>query len=377
MNVCHKKRNKSFYFLLNIMCLSVCLGILTNIHALLVSKNMKLESKLSFKVNDKQKAKYRIIITNHPEAFGEAQAVHRLIKAASNLGWEWAVADVLHLQPDLLKQLKPNFVLSLREENKPIKGGPHFLYLHLPLYMYSKEGKILQHYFPNLLAYDGYMQVIQDTDMESFKVQYLEKHSCLPPSVKSVFSVPSRDFQNSPKLRLCYWGSAWDKARGGEHYQRFYRLLDQTSYFDLYGPQSAWKAMHLTSYRGLLPADDHSVVDAISNCGIALVLHSNYHLKGGVPTSRIFEAAAASAVIICDHNSFVEKEFGDAVLYIDPNQNPEAVFKQIDDHVKWVHANPDKAMALARRSHAIFMERFTLENELKKIAKMYESMSQR
>ena len=107
---------------------------------------------------------------------------------------------------------------------------------------------------------------------------------------------------------------------------------------------------------------------------LPLVLHSHEHIKGGVPTSRIFEAAAASAVIICDHHPFVEKEFGDAVLYIDPNQDPEAVFKQIDDHMKWVHANPDEAMALARRSHAIFMERFTLENELLKIGQMYEHM---
>jgi hypothetical protein len=59
------------------------------------SKNLKLEVKLSPNVCGQQVAKYRIMITNHPAAFGEVQAVQRLTKAASNLGWEWAIVECL------------------------------------------------------------------------------------------------------------------------------------------------------------------------------------------------------------------------------------------------------------------------------------------
>ena len=321
--------------------------------------------------------KYRVIIANLPEDFfGEVQAIHRIAKAARNLGWECRVVDEYSKHPECVADVQPDFVISLHQEVKPFKNTvPHFLYIHHALNVYlDKQSKLNTKQFPNILSYDGFIKVTPNVD--PIRKAFVEKYKQPFYSVKSVFSVPQRNFNHALKLRLIYWGSTWDKARR-EYYKPFYALLDHSDYFDIYGPAWSWDKMGLTSYRGLLPIDDHTVVDKISEAGIALILHSHVHLKGGVPTSRIFEAAAASAVIICDHHPFVEKEFGDAVLYIDPNLEPENVFKQIDDHVKWIHANPDKAIELARRSHAIFMERFTLENELLKIGQMYESMSKK
>lgn len=337
-------------------------------------KPLELDIRLSPNLKGAQKAKYRLLFTNHPAAFGEVQAVHRLTKAASNLGWEWAIVECLDKQPEYIDQLKPNFVVSLRAEIQPVPGAIHLLYLHAPMFMYvNKEGVFRDRDYPHVLKYDGFLSVVPDS--KPIQVAYEAWHHKPFYNVDTVFGAQAIAFNDTPKVRLCHWGCIWDTARGSDHYQRFYRLLDQTGYFDLYGHPKSWTSMGLTSYRGLLPMDDHSVTDAIAKCGIALVLHSHEHIKGGVPTSRIFEAAAASAVIICDHHPFVEREFGDTVLYIDPTQAPEEVFKQVDDHVMWVHANPDKAMELARRSHAIFMERFTLERELLKIAEMYEKMT--
>ena len=369
MNNGHKKRNKIYQLCLVSLCV---FGTLSNVIGA-APKKLKLEVKLSPNLCGAQKAKYRIMITNHPAAFGEVQAVQRLTKAASNLGWEWAIVECLDKQPDYVSQLKPNFVVSLRAEISPVPGAVHLLYLHAPMFMYvNKEGVFRNKDYPNVLKYDGFLSVVPDA--EPIRLAYETLNHKPFYNVHTVFSVQTTDFKDTPKTRLCHWGCIWDKARGSEHYQRFYQLLDQTGYFDLYGHPSSWVKMNLTSYRGLLPVDDHTVVDTIANCGIALVLHSHEHIKGAVPTSRIFEAAAASAVIICDHHPFVEREFGDSVLYVDPNQDPEKVFAQIDAHIKWVNENPAKAIELARRSHAIFMERFTLENELLKIAKLYESI---
>jgi hypothetical protein len=317
---------------------------------------------------------YRIIIANLPEDFfGEVQAIHRIAKAAKNLGWDCKIVDEYSKHPESVNEFKPDLVISLHQEVKPFKGTvPHFLYVHHALNVYlDKQKKLNTKLFSNFLSYDGFIEVTPNID--PIRKAFVEKYKQHFYSVKSVFSVPSRQFNSSPKQRLIYWGSTWDKARR-EYYKPFYDLLDHTGYLDIYGPSWSWDKMGLKSYRGLLPMDDHTVVDKISEAGIALILHSHVHLKGGVPTSRIFEAAAASAVIICDHHPFVQKEFGDSVLYIDPNQAPQVVFKQIDSHVKWVQSNPDKALALARRSHGIFMERFILENELKKIAELYERM---
>ncbi|MDP3935763.1 MAG: glycosyltransferase [Alphaproteobacteria bacterium] len=322
----------------------------------------------------KTNPKYRVVVVKHEFAFGEAQAVENIARAAANIGWECKV--VLHRDfcPKKIKAVDPDFVISLREEIVPIEGYIHFLYLHVPMFMYlNKDGTLCTRAYPNILKYQGFLSVVPD--VSPVKVAYTKTTGKPFFSTQTVFSVPNRAFNDSPKTRLCYSGGClWDKTRAGQQYQKVYRLLDQTNYFDLFGMSKVWGKMNLKSYRGFLPVDDHTVVDTIENCGISLVLHSHEHIKGGVPTSRIFEAAAASAVIICDHHPFVEREFGDSVLYINPNQEPEKVFAQIDTHVKWVHKNPDKAIELARRSHAIFVERFTLENELLKISKLYESM---
>jgi hypothetical protein len=333
----------------------------------------KLNVELSSNLGEKQRSKYRIIITNHPAAFGEAQSAKRIAYAASCLGWEWAIVERIDQQPEYLDRLKPNFVISLREEIKPIPGTPHFLYLHVPMFMYlNKDGALSTKAYPNVLAYDGFLSVVPDN--KPVKEAYIKSKRQPFFNVNTVLSVTKTEFKYTPKKRLCYWGSTWDKARGSEHYRQLYQLLDKSGYFDIYGPEWSWRKMDLKSYRGMLPLDAHTVVDAISECGIALVLHSHEHIKGSVPTSRIFEAAAASAVIICDPHPFVKEHFSDAVLYIDPNQEPEKVFQQIDQYVKWVHNNPDKAMQLARRAHTIFTERFTLEKELEKIANLYETM---
>lgn len=343
--------------------------------SLIVGFNTGLVSANSVVVKPQPIPKYRIIIANLPEDFfGEVQAIHRLAKAARNLGWECLVVDEYNKHPECIKEFKPDFVISLHQEIKPLQNSvPHFLYVHHALNVYlDKQKKLNTKQFPNILSYDGFIEVTPNID--PIRQAFISKYKKPFYSTKSVFSVPGRGFNNSVKARLIYWGSTWDKARR-EYYKPFYDLLDQTGYLDIYGPAWSWEKMGLNSYRGLLPMDDHSVIDRISECGIALVLHSHVHLNGGVPTSRIFEAAAASAVIICDQHPFVKKQFGDAVLYIDPNQAPEKVFKQIDDHVKWVHANPGKAIALARKAHTIFMERFTLESELLKIGQLYEKIS--
>lgn len=324
--------------------------------------------------NNKANQKYRVVVVKHKYAFGEAQAVENIVSAAANIGWECVAVLDSDFNLEKIKALQPNFIISLREEIVPLEGYINFLYLHVPMYMYlNKDGTLCTRAYPNVLKYQGFLNVVPNASPVKAAFENVNKKPFY--SVQTVFSVKSRGFNDALKTRLCYsGGSLWDEKRAGTNYKQVYHLLDQTGYMDIYGSARAWEKMGLKSYRGFLPMDDHTVVDTISEAGIALVLHSHEHIRGGVPTSRIFEAAAASAVIICDHHPFVEKEFGDSVLYVDTHQAPEVIFKQIDDHVKWVKAHPDKAIALARRSHAIFMERFTLENELKKIGELYERM---
>ena len=50
------------------------------------------------------------------------------------------------------------------------------------------------------------------------------------------------------------------------------------------------------------------------------------------------------------------------------------MYKQVKNHVDWILENPEKAKAMANKAHQIFLEKFTLEKDLIRIAKMHESI---
>jgi hypothetical protein len=314
--------------------------------------------------------RYRMLVSSDPIANGEAQVVQRIIKAASNLGWDAIALDNADRKIEAVQNFKPDFMISLRHEVKPLLGIPSFLYLHLPMSLICSEinGEFKKNVFPKFLDYDGYLLV--NPNVDPIVKAFHEENTRSFLAIKTVLSTPSNEFVKTPKQRLCYVGDLWDKARR-EAYFSVYQKLDRAGYFDVYGKEKTWKSLNLKSYRGGVPFDDHSLQDTFTKAGVVLVLHSHQHLKEAVPTGRIFEAAASSAVIISDKHPFIIKHFGDTVLYVD-NRNPEEMFNQIDAHMKWILLNPKEAVGLAKRSHAIFKENFTLEKELRKIGEFYE-----
>ena len=153
-----------------------------------------------------------------------------------------------------------------------------------------------------------------------------------------------------------------------------FSLLDQNDWLQVYGPEERWGFIP-HSLKGMLPFDGISIRKAIQEAGIALVLHSSRHLGIGAPSARVFEAAAASAVIISDMHPFIMREFGGSVLYVDHRKNGEEMFKQIKSHMEWIRLHPEEAKELAYRSHKIFLEKFTLESELLKLSDFFEETS--
>ena len=120
-----------------------------------------------------------------------------------------------------------------------------------------------------------------------------------------------------------------------------------------------------------MPFDDSIYFEAVRNSGIVLVVHSKEHYNSNFPTGRIFEAVASSAIVVSDDMKFVKDHFGDNILYYDPSASPEEIFLQIDNHMKWIKANPEKAREMARNANKILQEKFALENILLNIEKMH------
>ena len=82
---------------------------------------------------------------------------------------------------------------------------------------------------------------------------------------------------------------------------------------------------------------------------------------------RLFEAAAAGALIITDDFEFPREWFRDSVLYVDAELPAAMLVEQIVSHVEWANTNPESANRLARRSNDLFRQRLSLDKMLSPI----------
>ncbi|TPG46493.1 hypothetical protein EAH89_24590 [Roseomonas nepalensis] len=190
---------------------------------------------------------------------------------------------------------------------------------------------------------------------------------------------------NLAKPTLFYCGMNWEKVvyQGGHRHEGLLHLLDKTGKIKFFGPDKvaewggirAWEGFE--AYQGPIPFDGFSIVKEINDCGIVLVISSDDHRRSGMATTRLYEACAGGAVIIADDNPFVQEHFGDAALFIDYNTNdPADTFRQIMEKYDWIVANPEAALALARRAQEVFREKFALETQLQRIFDRHEERRQ-
>jgi len=169
-----------------------------------------------------------------------------------------------------------------------------------------------------------------------------------------------------------YIGTNWEKTfrsrRTIVRHKGLFERLGESGRFRFYGLRKQngiplWKGVE--GYQGELPFDGgQSIIRESRRCGVALVPSSRQHLRSGVVSTRIFQASAAGVVIISDRNPFVQAHFGDSVLYFDYGANSEETAASILGQVSWVEENWDAAVAMAERAQALFLKRFTLENEV-------------
>lgn len=105
----------------------------------------------------------------------------------------------------------------------------------------------------------------------------------------------------------------------------------------------------------------------MENYGIALILHSDHHLKNKIPSSRIFEAAATGMVVISDENAFLKQEFGNCVYYLDTNKSSDDIYRQIQGFVEEIKTEVGKASSKASCTYDILKNNYLLENVIRSL----------
>jgi hypothetical protein len=221
-------------------------------------------------------------------------------------------------------------------------------------------------------TYDNFLFAIAGTDgLEA----YLRESGKNFRQLKTYLTLRKTNFCATPKERVVYIGNLWDPRRKNE-LGKLFQLLDETDYCDFYGATCAWRRKHLRSWRGEIYLQGlRDVQDIMESAGIALLLHHRQQYETGSAVYRDFEALSSSCIIITEKTAFMVEKFEDCVLFIDTDRPVEEIFEQINAHVKWIHAHPEEAIEMARRSHQRFCDKFSLEVECKKILKFVDEIS--
>jgi hypothetical protein len=368
--------NKNSFFIVLILVLIISILFFFKSPTLISSKTSLKDFYQHVKIKDK----YKIFI-EHKGAFGEKEMAGRVKAAAENLGWEGIIIENIDEEKVLLNQEKFDFIISLSSADLPsnkIDNVKRYLFLSADEKFYFKKKwynfkpKLMTRY-KNIIYFDGFLysfasSILLENYLKSHNKKfygmtfypYVQKHS-----VK--FNITK--FQN-PKIFYC--GFPWDKLRRSKRYKEFYEFLASAGYIDFYGPESAWKDTN--HWRGEISFDKNSFLNTLANYPVTLILHSDSHLNGSIPSSRIFESSAVGNISISDGNQYVIQNFGDSVLYIDHTKSAKEMFQQVDNYMNWIKQNPNDAMNMAIKAHNVFSQKFLLESGLVKIAKMHEKI---
>lgn len=309
--------------------------------------------------------KIRIGIISDLNYCGEREVGWRIKLAAEQLGWEVFLDEKRGRKLRRKKNL--DWIICLLPHHRTVhQNCPIYLTIFHPFTYLDSEGRLKAVYE----KYDGYLLTINPT--EAFENGFKLKNK---PLFSSPFypSLQEIDYKEVPLNDLMTMIPVWGNRLFDEKFKTIYHMLSKNGFTKFYGICSNSEIIE-DGYMGKLPFDGTSVIEALQKHGIVLIFHSDIHNQAHIPSARIFEAAAASTVIISDENAFVKKHFGDAVFYVNTSLSPEAVCLQIKGHMDTIRQNPQAALAMAKRAHEIFINHFSMTNQLLNILSMHQEI---
>lgn len=304
-------------------------------------------------------AHIRIGIASASNYCGERELAWRIKIAGENLGWTVLLEENEGRQLQNIEDL--DWVICLLPENPfPNSRCPNYLTIFHPSNYLNRERSLLPFYE----QYDGYLLTIQAEKMRANKELYSI------PFYPSVHSIPYQEVAlNNLVIIIPVWGNRLIDPK----FRILYKLLSRTGLVRFYGVERNADIID-AGYMGKIPFDGVSVIKVLQQHGITLVIHSDLHNEEGIPTSRIFEAAAASTVIISDENPFVKQHFGDSVFYINTSLTVRELYEQVLEHLNTIYADPEKALKMAKTAHQIFIDQFEMSDQLLKLEKLHQTI---
>lgn len=305
------------------------------------------------------------------QAAAEHESIERFRAAFSLLGVEIVEVDrlglILNGPRRKVTQDDVDFVVSLHYETPKAYDCFSWGALWNPVDFYVEWG--LPTYLDNQLSHDGYF-VCGSTVVDRLMRTELGKAYDHTPfvSVNHTLSGPVFPARKREDRRIAYCGINWErlsKAKG--RFDTLLTRLDTAGVLDIFGPEEVrgvrvWEGFK--GYKYSVPFDGQTLIRELSNSGAVLALSSEAHIRSGIMSNRLFEGAAAGALVFADQNPFVERFFKNEVVEVPmtPQGEPDAGF--LISTLDHFNRYPDDALARARSLQAKFTEYYSLHKQL-------------
>lgn len=278
---------------------------------------------------------------------GEYSFANKVVLACKNLNWDAVIID--YADKSSVESKNFDLAICLTPGDYSQLECSKFLALFLPDRNYFNESG---QFLPEYDNFNGYLLSFDPNSYENLK-KYFITNKTRP----YLYWLPTSS--TTPHVADKFSKIFWIEARWGDRvddkkYKDLFKQLTRSKMIDSWGP----------SYNKLIPFEGDDIFSLMAADGISLVIHSNVHKDFGIPTGRIFEAMTVGNIIISDFHPFVVRELGENALYVDYSKSIESIKNQIYLHLKWIDRNRQEAASKAKKSHEIFLEKYTLEKQL-------------
>ena len=335
--------------------------------------------------SQKIKDKYKIIILT--TWGGEWTHATHLKASAERMGWEVKIYhQSLSSYEDEILKFNPDFIIyasdidhRIHPEVKNLKTKFYGIYYYPIDYNITRSFNDEILLDKDLKPENGLLEMFNLADgmlinnkrIKIFETIFNDRHRKFY-GINIIPTVSKADYKPLNFNYVTEYGHHTADLKTKKSLQYVLKKLDKDKILKTYGKFKDYSYIP-HSYKGYVP-DTFQMIDLLNKNGVALVFHSKFNYDGGTPTTRLLEAFAASALVITDRNPFTVRNFGDNVLYFDTYAESEILYRQIKDHYDWAQNHPEEARAKASRAHDIFIEKFTTEIQLIRIAKLHEKI---
>jgi hypothetical protein len=293
------------------------------------------------------------------------------IKFSESLSHFWLTSHFYKVSTSIINYIfRPQFNLAVTHHVNILPFGYNITYLNMPLdSLFSSSGKFLK-VWEHLNDYDAYVDLHSLVHGNNELLEkIIQKTDQNKPIIPLYFAEGKEEYVDVSIDKALITGTLWGCNRESLRLAQSLKKLANDGLLVGIG---------IERYLGFLGKAYLGKMEDFGNplenlrlqqqkYGIALIIHNQEHMLEGIPTSRIAEAVTSGALVISDQNYFLKKFFGDSVLYYDAFASSEQIYDTIKSHIQWAKANPDKVHLKTKQAYQIFMDNFTIENQLEKL----------